>query len=209
MSVPQFADLLRHPAPGFQCYQAGETGREFVARIRHHTNPPASAESLSKIIELLGPGVDALLEFYERYDGAILYTDVLSDAAGIELYPAREWSENTDEMREWYQYESYDEEDDPYCLVSGVAIGEVPHSRNYFVWPIRGPEVGKIFYLNHEDWPEEPFAGDFHEFLLKISSDPASLLAKTLGCYTRYSDGQTDIQWIPREYLEDVNRLGT
>jgi hypothetical protein len=45
-----------------------------------------------------------------------------------------------------------------------------------------------------------PIAESFEEFLDSILADPADFL-NHLGCYTRYSDGKTDIQWIPKEYV--------
>ena len=32
------------------------------------------------------------------------------------------------------------------------------------------------------------------------------LLVEEVGCYTRYSDGQTNAQWIPEEYFADVSQ---
>ena len=64
--------------------------------------------------------------------------------------------------------------------------------------------MGKIFYADHDGWYESPFAEDFNGFLLHVTQEPARLLAKEVGCFTRYSDGKTDTQWIPEEYFVDV-----
>ena len=48
----------------------------------------------------------------------------------------------------------------------------------------------------------EPIAGSFEEFLDSIVANPADFLYRR-GCYTRYSDGKTDIQWIPKQYVAE------
>jgi len=37
--------------------------------------------------------------------------------------------------------------------------------------------------------------------------EPVKLLAEEVGCYTRYSDGKTDAQWIPEEFFPDVSKV--
>jgi hypothetical protein len=41
-------------------------------------------------------------------------------------------------------------------------------------------------------------------FSFRVTADPASLMSEELGCYTRYSDGKTDIQWIPKELVVEA-----
>jgi hypothetical protein len=65
---------------------------------------------------------------------------------------------------------------------------------------VEGKDTGKVFYINHDDWRDQPFAESFDEFLAHISDSPATLLSEELGCYARYSEGQTDTQWIPIAY---------
>jgi hypothetical protein len=85
-------------------------------------------------------------------------------------------------------------------------VGTVPHSGNYFVVPIKGPSIGKVFYANHDGWYEKPFAKSFDDFVVRITKNPVKLLNDELGCYTRYSDGKTDLQWIPKKYFSDTSK---
>ena len=48
--------------------------------------------------------------------------------------------------------------------------------------------------------PIEALRKDFEEFITRVTSNPAHLLSEELGCYARYSDGKTSIQWIPESY---------
>ena len=98
-------------------------------------------------------------------------------------------------------------ENDPDHIVTGIAFATVPQSGNYFVLPIEGPSAGKIFYANHDGWYESAFADDFDGFLAHVVQDPVKLLAEEVGCYTRYSDGKTDTQWIPEEYYPDISKV--
>jgi len=142
--------------------------------------------------------------FYEQHDGFILYCDTLSDAAGIELLPADQWQAATEEMRDCFAYLTEDAGNDPDYIFTGIAIATVPHSGNYFVMPVKGPVSGKVFYADHDGWYESAFADDFDGFIARVTREPARLLAEELGCYTRYTDGISDAQWIPETYFADV-----
>jgi hypothetical protein len=98
-----------------------------------------------------------------------------------------------------------DDEADTNHLKTAIAIGESPHSGNYFVMPVEGPHTGKVFFVDHDDWRDDPIAESFDQFLTLVSTSPASLLSETLGCIARYSDGHTDTQWIPLEFLHNVS----
>ena len=78
--------------------------------------------------------------------------------------------------------------------MTGIALATVPHSGNYFVMPVEGATAGKIFYADHDGWYESAFADDFDDFLARATQEPVHLLAKELGCYTRYTDGKTTAQ---------------
>lgn len=154
---------------------------------------------------MLGSHAEKVVAFYQRHNGFVLYRDTLSDAAGIELLPVEQWEEATEDMRSWFEHLTDEPESDPDHIMTGVAIATVPYSGNYFVMPVEGPNAGKIFYANHDGWYESAFADDFDGFLAHVTRQPPTLLAKEAGCYTRYSDGKTDAQWIPEEYYADIS----
>jgi len=173
---------------------------------------PTSPEDLERLQRMIGAGAEQLLGFYARHDGFVLYRDTHSlnfgpasiQAAGLELYRVAEMENHTPIVRD--SFDDFVGEDDVNELKSAVAIGESPHSGNYFVFTTKGPKSGSIFFLDHDDWQDDPFAESFDEFLAMICTSPAELLSKKLGCTARYSDGQTTTQWIPREYVPDVER---
>jgi hypothetical protein len=110
-------------------------------------------------------------------------------------------------MRDWIKYHADEPENDHDRIVSGISNATVPNSGNCFVMPVEGASAGKIFYANHDGWYETAFADDFNDFLTRVTREPVKLVAEDVGCYTRYSDGKTDAQWIPEEYFTDISNL--
>ena len=147
---------------------------------------------------MLGEHSAQFEEVYANHDGFVLYKDSLSDAAGIEALPIAQWIEAGDDMRRWFDH--LDDESDLDHIRTGIAFATAPRSGNYFVMAVEGPNTGKVFYANHDDWYESHFSEDFAEFITRVISNPAHLLSEELGCYARYSDGKTSIQWIPESY---------
>jgi hypothetical protein len=212
VSYESFESFIRHPAPGFACRPAGR-GREserFTVRVAHEVRPPATAADLASLGRLIPAGAEQILAFYAVHDGFILYRDtrILKmgaysiQAAGVELYRVEEMERNTTQMRK--SLATLPDKQDTNGLKTSVAIGGSPHSGNYFAMTVRGPQAGKVFFVDHDDWRQEAFADSFEQFLELICTSPALLLAKTLGCTARYSDGETNSQWIPIEYLENA-----
>lgn len=201
MSYEHLQSLIQHTSPAFVCHPAGR-GREserFTARLSHELRAPASAGDLAHLRQLIPVGAEQLAAFYALHDGCVLYRDTLSPAAGVELFRISDMEEQTSSLRRWL--DGLEDEYDTNHLKTAIAIGESPHSGNYFAMPAKGPQIGKVFFFDHDDWREEPFAESFDEFLALVSSSPAALLSKTLGCTARYCDGSSNTQWIPTEYL--------
>lgn len=208
MSVQLIEDLLSAPAPGFRCYSAtNKSGERFFARVRHILKEPASSAAISRVRQFLGRHAPDVAAYYRIHNGFVLYRDTKSAAAGIELLPVERWDDATDDMRGWFEHLADEPGNDPDHILTGIAIGTVPHSGNYFVMPIKGPSAGKVFYADNDGWYESAFADDFYGFLSRLVREPAELLSEELGCYTRYSDGSTDAQWIPEEYFRDISRV--
>ena len=64
--------------------------------------------------------------------------------------------------------------------------------------------MDKVFYANDDDDQDEAIAGSLGELPESIVADSADFLFR-IGCYTRYSDGKSEIQWIPREFVTYVS----
>ncbi len=206
MSLDEFEIHLRDPAPGFRCYDCRDRAKKptFVASIEHEIGEPGSSDAIAFVSELCGSDLSALRRFVELHDGVVLYRDKNSDDAGIEVFPAEDWESRTLEMREGLAAMGLEPDELPDWFQSGTVFGEIPCSSNYFVIQPTGEGAGQIFYCDHDDFNAEPIADSFDSFLRMIVDDPPRFLEQC-GCYARYSDGSTDIQWIPVEYLSDVH----
>ena len=168
MSIDALYQLIHAPAPGFRCSAIPRNpGRQFVAEISHVLNPPATPDTLKAISEILGPHGSELIDFYRIHEGLTLYIDKRSDRAGVALFPFSDWDEETEQYKKWWEDLLDEDDSDPDCVLTGIPIGEAPHSGNYLVMPIEGPHPGKIFYVNHDGWYEEAFATSFNDFLLQ------------------------------------------
>ena len=206
MSIAILEEFAQLRTSGFRCEAAGSPVRSpFLVSVEHHLFSPTDPSNRILIQELLGAHSAQALAFYERHDGGVLYLQ-RDEAAGIAVLPVADWKEATEDMRRMCEFLSEDPAADPDHILSGIAFGAVPGSGNYFVMPIEGPTAGKIFYADHDGWYESAFSDDFNGFLAEVTRNPAQLLSEKLGCYTRYSDGMTDTQWIPTEFFEDISK---
>jgi hypothetical protein len=206
MSLEHFDAHLHDPAPGFRCYACGDRSKKatFLARVKNRIGNPGSGKAIAIVNKLCGLASIGVKDLVELHDGVLLYQDNKSDAAGVEFFKAAEWEARTNEMRESMIAMGYDEADMPDWFHHGVVFGEIPRSANYFVIQPDGDEAGQIFYCDHDDFQTKAMASSLEDLLNMIVEDPAGFLYQC-GCFTRYSDGKTDIQWIPKEYVPDCN----
>ena len=106
-------------------------------------------------------------------------------------------------MKSRFEEMGLEPDEQPAGVKDALAFAEIPHSGNYFTVKISGPNTGKIYYADHDDFDDEPFAESFVDFVARIVADPAQFLYDVV-CYTRYSDGKTSTRWIPKEYVANA-----
>ena len=205
MSLPQFEAHIHSVKPQFRCYKSGDKSKAltFSARVTNRIGKLAESKALSKLDQLVKTKGTEIRKFYELHDGAVLYQDPLSDAAGIEFFVIRSWAKQTREVRKSLDAMGFPLEEMPEWFSSGIVFGEIPNSANGFLLATNQTDEGKIFYIDHDDFRDQPLANTFNEFLGLVVSDPAELLLR-VGCYTRYSDGKTNAQWIPAEFVVEA-----
>jgi hypothetical protein len=206
MSLEWFDMHLRDPAPGFRCYACGDRSKKptLLAHVKHHIGQPGSPKSIRVVTKTVGVASPVLKRFVELHDGVLLYGDKKSDAAGARFFKATEWQTRTQEMRESMTAMGFEADEMPDWFHKGIVFGEIPRSANYFMIQPTGDKAGQVFYCDHDDFKTEPIAASFEDLLNMIVEDPPGFLYQC-GCFTRYCDGKTDIQWIPKEYVPDCN----
>lgn len=192
-----FFEHLRDPSPGFRCYRPSrdETQLEHQVHVQHFVGDPATDEDLAEIQRRLGPECDDMKALYSKCNGLLLYCQG-EETPGLALFPVEHWDDKNAERREWFEH--WDEDDLYEFQKHGIAFGEVCFSGNYFVW-----YEGTIYYADHDGGDDTPLGDTLLHFLDRIVADPAKFLYD-VGCYTRYSDGKTDEQWIPGQYVPDL-----
>jgi hypothetical protein len=214
MKIASLEKLLLHPAPAFACYACGDKSKTeaLIAPVRHLVNPPAGVRSLKNVPAV--PGWERARDFYSVYDGALLFTaegmmaqysgDDTSE--GIEIFPLAEWPSRTAQTIDSWEEGGYDDAAMPYGRNDFVAFAHFRGASNYIHWVIRGPAAGKIYWWAWTMPPEigaEPVANNFVGFIDLICTEPVRALNEISLCYTRYSDGVTNTQWIPKRYIAD------
>lgn len=96
--------FVRTPHQRFVCSLAGayETDRRQTFSVEHRLREPASAGSLQEFDGC--PAATQVVEFYNRYDGGVLFQDPDSDAAGLELLRSSSWPLLRAAIRETYNH---------------------------------------------------------------------------------------------------------
>ncbi|WP_339748721.1 SMI1/KNR4 family protein [uncultured Rubinisphaera sp.] len=201
MYVEKFLAHIADNSPTFKCYACGDKQESLnlTAQLAHTRNSPATGDELKQLRDWLTSHAEDFVVLYSQHNGLIIYEDTAGDAAGIMLYPVANWPDKTEEMKSQFEAMGVEQDDQPAGVIDSLAFGEIPHSANYFTVKLSGPHAGKIFYADHDDFSDDPFADSFADFLARVVNDPTKFLYD-VGCYTRYSDGKTSTQWIPKEY---------
>jgi hypothetical protein len=196
MSLDLFLRHLSDPRPRFECAPAGPPQDIRVdVNISHRLRPAASGSAITDLRRAISPPNPEVEALYSVHDGMDLY--VQGSTVGLALHPVSTWGAATKSFREDAAAsgrlvdELYDFERE------GIVIGEPPHSGNVLML-----YEGRVHYSDHDGGDDTPLAETFGAFLQRIAADPPQFLLD-LGCYARYSDGRSDTQWIPVQYLHD------
>jgi hypothetical protein len=196
LSLDRFLANLADRHPRFECEPAGPPQDiRTEVEISHRLRPPASRSAITELRRAMTPPNPEVEALYRVHDGMDLY--VQGSTVGLALYPISSWAAATKSFREdaaasgGLVHELYDFERE------GIVIGEPPLSGNVLML-----YQGRVHYSDHDGGDDTPLAETFGAFLQGIVADPPQFLLD-LGCYARYSDGRSDIQWIPMRYLHD------
>jgi hypothetical protein len=187
-------DFLKHildSNSSFDCFAAGDKSETlaFTVNVYNKLNSGANDAELIELKKQLKEQYDQIEAFYKQHNGCKLYCH--GKTCAIELFVIKNWKKNNKEWKQWFE-DLEDEISD--FQKEGIAFGEISDSDNYFIF-----YKGKVYYSDHDGGDDIPIGEDFNGFLSNIASDPAGFLMNT-GYYTRYSDGETNKQWIPKIY---------
>ena len=200
-------DLLARKNQRFICSAAGSFASEdscnFTALITHEVTDPLTVGQLKELEDSIGYH-SQLFTLFSNYGSVRLYCDTLSDNSAFYLANPSEWNDLFSEFNLWIEELDDKEKKEllPKWIDSAIVIGEIPNSGNYYLFPIRGIEEGKIFEFEHDGFEFIEVAKDLEAFIESICTVTDSLLSN-IRSHTRYSDGKTDIQWLVKNYRYD------
>lgn len=187
----------------FRCEAAGGAGGEFIVTTKSEILPPACDSEIQDIKDRLKEHSLEFIEFYRRYGGISFHSECANGASTLCVHPVQNWDRLFSEMAEWFEMVDEDELEESGIdwIENCIVFGEVPNSGNYFLMPLTGSENGKVIYQDHDGFEPEVYANSFNDFLVKFLSQPIEQVER-LGCYTRYSDGKNQKQWMPVEIIK-------
>jgi hypothetical protein len=180
----------------FKCYLNTDPSNTlcFTVNIHNELNSGANEEEIFLLKKLIPNNNEEIVAFYKLFNGIKLYCN--NDIYGIEFCSIKDleqlnigWKEDfSDYDGKLYNFQK-----------GGVAFGNLFLSGTHFVL-----YEGKVFFddriVSGNEWV---FAESFCHFLSSIiEDDPADFLSD-LGAFTRYSDGETDRQYIPKKFIAD------
>jgi hypothetical protein len=140
-----------------------------------------------------GDEAEALTPLYTEFNGAVLHTN--GETSRLVVAPIAELEEFNTDWRDWFEHldpgELYD------FQRSGIAFAAVAASGNYFVM-----YQGRVYYSDHDGGDDAIWGAHLEEFFERALSKPARFLYEA-GCHTRYSDGETERQFIPESFIHE------
>ncbi|MCX7546033.1 SMI1/KNR4 family protein [Marinicella gelatinilytica] len=182
----------------FLCEVAGEDSGELIVNTKTEILEPASSSTINAMEDKLGKFSVEFTTFYKKFGGISFHEQPEAFAASLYIHPYEKWEKLYGELMDWFDLIDEDELENSGIdwINNCVVFAEIPSSGNYFVMPLTGSNAGKIIYQDHDGLESNVYAESFFEFLTKFLSAPVAEI-EYFGCYTRYSDGKTDKQWIP------------
>lgn len=195
-----FNSMLDQPAPGFWCVSSwdNEPVTMNLVRVGHKLHLPATPSAIQELRQLTVEAGEEIERFYSLHDGGILFAEDRGEECGFEFYSVSAFASELAGLKEFF-----DPEDEwPEYWWDVVAFAGPYMSADRFGLRVKGPDAGRVYFLQHDDFREDPIADSYDSFLALIAEDPAKLMFEC-GCYTRYARGGIPIVFVP-----DCNSAG-
>jgi hypothetical protein len=212
MSVCLIDKLLIDRDPAFECkaIRGAPESERHIEPLAHLANPPADDSLLRQIPDIPGkPAVEAL---YRKHNGVLLYTDQLTETAGVEIFPIEWWQERTSAMVESWTFdeELYPADEMLYGRSDFIALAYSRGASNCVHWVKRGPHAGAIYcwaWTNPPTRDTPPTAQTFADFVKLLYDQPIYFFNDLCSCNTRFTNDRPLVEWLPIRYLPDRKNL--
>lgn len=204
--MAEFKALLARRNQRFLCRGTGwpEPGtKTFVAHVEHRVES-AESPSVREVLLKRLRHVPELAAFYEHYGSARLYCDTIGPDSAFYIADPDQWGSLKTGLNTWFKDLTAEEKDRylPEWLDVCMVVGEIPMSGNYLLVPMSGEFTGYVYEFEHDGFEFIERGKNFDEFLSYVSTVDEVLIQDIL-CHTRYSDGETEIQWMADKYEFD------
>ncbi len=204
--MAEFKALLARKNQRFVCRGTGSPdpgSKTFVAHVEHRIETPPSPSVREPFLKRLRH-IPELATFYEQYGSARLYCDTNGPDAAFFIGDADDWGALKSSLSLWFRDLSAEEKGRylPEWIDACVVFGEIPMSGNYLLLPMSGEFAGHVYEFEHDGFEFIRRGRNFDEFLSYVSTVDDALIQDIL-CHTRYSDGETEIQWMADKYEFD------
>lgn len=197
--------LLSRKNQRFICTHAGRKDDDhiFTAQITHEVTDGLSQEDIDILDQQIGHQ-EQLFFVLSAFGSVRLYCDTLSGGSAFYLAHPSEWKSLENDFRMWLDDIDDDERAEllPDWLDNAVVIGEIPSSGNYFLFPVTGKHLGKVFEFEHDGFEFIEVSADLYSFIDYLCIVTDRLIAN-IRSHTRYSDGEADTQWLAQSYVYD------
>lgn len=193
--MKKFLEHINHKNPNFQCFDCNDELETLNLNVpvSHIKNGSPSQDELNKLRKLSKNGNEEIVEFYSTMNGIKMYCQ--GNQPKIEIFPIHKLD---DENEAWqYDYEGMESNELYDFQKEGMAFGEISQSGNYFVFYQR-----RVYYADHDGWEKTILGNSFFDFLNEMIKDPCKFMYDR-GCYSRFEDGKTNKQWIPKLYKSE------
>jgi len=183
-------DYVSNKNQKFYC-RDNKKEKELTVVLKNELGKPCDNKAIKTLEKIAGTESIYLQNLYQFCDGGDFQLN--NKTIGLRIVSI----ENLESLNEeWKESFSYYEEEDLYDFQkNGFAFAEIYQSGNYFVM-----YNGKVFYSDHDGGDDTKWGNSIEDFLNIAFSDPAKFLYDA-GCYTRYYDGKSDIQYIPEKLI--------
>ena len=178
--------------PRFICRDTSEH-YQLTVPLSHAVGSPVRTSDLDELHRIAGTEAKWLLPLYSEFNGIIFHQ--YGDTAGLIVASIDQLEALNNEWRVWFQDMRQEELYD--FQREGLAFASIAASATFFVI-----SKGRVYYSDHDGGDDRIWGDNLELFFKGALSDPARFLFDA-GCYTRYSDGRTERQFIPESFVHD------
>lgn len=177
--------------PRFRC-RAASRKLFLVVDLESMAGDPATSDDLEVLREVAGDEYAFLEPLYQTYNGLALHCH--GETMGLAVAPIDQLAILVEEAKD----DIFGDEEDLFPFQrEGIPFATIAHSGNYF-----SAYRGNVYYSDHDGGDDAVWGKSLEDFFHRALDNPTKFLDDA-GCYTRYYDGKTDLQYIPEEFLHD------